>query len=209
MKEKSPARYEFRSFGQDLKNVHYLMTRKSDPVPDYLWRRASEEIYIVSETTDNVNLKIRDGKLQIKVLLQMHNELELWSPKFEEEFPLHAKTLAEEVFGTLKVKKPILVKSTYQINEFLELTRNNPYLLNIRVKKERHAYLVNETLCEYSVILINGARVYSVAVESDDIHRLQETIRLLSMNDLENINFIQAIKRITGLSYGKLMNEEL
>jgi hypothetical protein len=38
---------------------------------------------------------------------------------------------------------------------------------------------------------------------------LQATIGMLEMDEMENINYLQAIKRITGLSHGTLANEEI
>jgi hypothetical protein len=207
MTNQATPRYEFRSFGQDFQQTHYLMSRLSVPVDERLWCRKSEEVYIVSDFNDLSNIKIRDGKLEIKKLEKKVDGFELWAPAYEEEFPLQVNSITEVIFPSLEIKAPVLLKDTYNINEFLELIRNHPYLLSVRVKKQRHAYYIHNTICEFVDILINGAKVFSIAAESTECNVIKETLSLLNMDDYENINYIKAIKRITGLSSGKLANE--
>ena len=64
--EESKPRFEFRSFGQNFDNSAKRMARLSMPVPEKVWERYSDEIYILSRTNDINNTKIRDGKMDIK-----------------------------------------------------------------------------------------------------------------------------------------------
>ena len=42
----SKPRFEFRTFGRSFEDAAYLMSRLSTPVPEKVWERTSEEIYI-------------------------------------------------------------------------------------------------------------------------------------------------------------------
>ena len=61
--EVSKPRFEFRSFGQCFCEAHKRMARLSAPVPEKVWERLSDEIYIISRKNDINNTKIRDGKM--------------------------------------------------------------------------------------------------------------------------------------------------
>ena len=65
----SKPRFEFRSFGQNFDEAAKRMARLSVPVPEKVWERSSDEIYILSRTNDINNTKIRDGKMDIKSMI--------------------------------------------------------------------------------------------------------------------------------------------
>ena len=50
--EISKPRFEFRSFGQCFCEAHKRMARLSVPVPEKVWERESDEIYIISNKND-------------------------------------------------------------------------------------------------------------------------------------------------------------
>ena len=50
--EISKPRFEFRSFGQNFDASAKRMARLSHPIPEKVWDRRSDEIYIVSQTND-------------------------------------------------------------------------------------------------------------------------------------------------------------
>ena len=102
--EISKPRFEFRTFGQCFKNAEKRMARLSVPVPEKVWERQSEEIYIMSRTNDINNTKIRDGKMDIKTYVQTVSGLEQWNPLMKAEFPITAEILEKEVFPAFQVK---------------------------------------------------------------------------------------------------------
>lgn len=204
--EPSAPRFEFRCFGQEFDRIHHRMSRLSVPVPEPLWERRSEEVYIVSRTNDLNNAKIRDGKMDIKQWVQTVEGLEQWNPVMKGSFPLSRAVLRDTVFPAFAVTAPELPADECDYATFLEVIARHPDLAAVRVGKRRYGYMVHETICEYAVVLINGARVVSVAAESTDREALHRTIRDTGMTGLENINYLEAIKRVIGMDPMPLAN---
>lgn len=84
--EISKPRFEFRSFGQNFDNAHFRMSRLSEPIPEKVWERHSDEIYILSAKNDVNNTKIRNGKMDIKTYVQTVDGLEQWNPLMKGSF---------------------------------------------------------------------------------------------------------------------------
>jgi len=204
--EISKPRFEFRTFGRDFTDAAYLMSRLSMPVPEKVWERQSTETYIVSKTNDVNNTKIRDGKMDIKTFVQAVDGLEQWNPLMKGEFPIKAEVLENEVFPAFKVEMPKLDKDEYTLEEFMAMVKANPDLQAVTVEKERFGYMVNDTICEVANVFINGAMVVTVNSESTELDDIKKTIADLDLEGVENINYLQAIKRVTGMIDKKLAN---
>lgn len=197
--EISKPRFEFRSFGQNFDNANFRMARLSMPVPEKVWERHSDEIYIMSRTNDINNTKIRDGKMDIKTFVQQVDGLEQWNPLMKGEFPMKREILLSEVFPAFQVDIPDLNKDEYSFEDFLEIINTHKDLQAVKVHKQRFGYMVNNTICEYGVVLINGARVVTVNSESTEVEDIKRTISDLQLEGVENINYLQAIKRVIGM----------
>ncbi|MBK6964885.1 MAG: hypothetical protein IPH20_13330 [Bacteroidales bacterium] len=204
--EISKPRFEFRSFGQNFDNAHKRMARFSLPVPEKVWERHSDEIYILSRTNDINNTKIRDGKMDIKTYVQTVDGLEQWNPLMKGEFPIKASVLKEEVFPAFRVEMPALQKEVYTYDEFMEIVCNHQDLQAVRVHKQRLGYMVNDTICEFGEVLINGARVVTINSESTEVEDIRKTMKDVGLEGVENINYLQAIKRVIGMIDKPLAN---
>ena len=204
--EKSAPRFEFRSFGQDFSNAASLMARLSIPVPRHLWERHSDEIYIMSRANNENNTKIRNSTIDIKTHVQTVEGFEQWNPLIKAEFPISREILLTDVFPAFQVEPEPLSATTYTRNQFKELVNSHPDLQGVHVHKQRFAYTVNNTLCETGIILINGARVSTINCESTDLDALKKTIIELELEGVENINYLQAIKRVIGMIDKPLAN---
>ncbi len=207
--EISKPRFEFRTFGQNFDDEFYRMSRLSGAVPEKVWDRSSEEIYILSRTNDKNNTKIRDGKMDIKTFVQEVDGLEQWNPLMKTEFPISAKTLKKEVYPAFMIDIPDFEKETYTFEEFINMVRNNPNLQAVRVQKHRFGYMINDTICEAAEVLINGALVMTLNSESTEVEDIKKTMKDVGMDKFENINYLQAIKRIIGMIDKPLADETL
>lgn len=204
--EKSKPRFEFRSFGSNFDKPAFRMARLSVPVPEKVWERNSDEVYILSRTNDVNNTKIRDGKMDIKTYVQTVDGLEQWNPLMKGEFPIAGDVLENEVYPAFQVEMPELTKDTFTLDEFLAMIRSHPDLQAVKVSKHRFGYMVNDTICEVADVLINGARVVSINSESTEIENIKKTMADLGVENVENINYLQAIKRVTGMIDRDLAN---
>jgi hypothetical protein len=204
--EISKPRFEFRSFGQNFDQAAFRMSRLSVPVPEKVWERESDEIYIVSRSNDINNTKIRDGKMDIKKYIQTVDGLEQWNPLMKGEFPLKASVLTNEVFPAFQVQMPALIKDEYTLEEFLQMIGSHPDLAAVRVHKQRFGYMVNNTICEWGYVLVNGARIVTINSESTEIEDIKKTIHDIGLDGVENINYLQAIKRVIGMNHKPLAN---
>ena len=205
--EISKPRFEFRSFGQCFCEAHKRMARLSVPVPEKVWERESDEIYIISRKNDINNTKIRNGKMDIKTYVQTVDGLEQWNPLMKGEFPISREVLEKEVFPAFMVEMPALDKDTYTYEEFIAMVKANPDLAAVRVHKQRFGYMVNNTICDVGNGLINGATVGTINCESTEIEDIKKTIADCGLEGVENINYLQAIKRVIGMSDKPLANE--
>ena len=196
--EISKPRFEFRTFGQDFEESAKRMARLSVPIPEKVWERESDEIYIMSKTNDINNTKLRDGKMDIKTYIQTVDGLEQWNPLMKGEFPISKEVLLNDVFPAFQVEMPELRKDSYTVEEFLAMIDAHPDLQGVRVHKQRFGYMVNNTLCEVGNVLINGAKVVTINSESTELEDIKKTIVDCKLEGCENINYLQAIKRVIG-----------
>jgi hypothetical protein len=205
--EISKPRFEYRTFGQNFDNAAMRMARLSQPVPEKVWERTSTEIYIVSRTNDINNTKIRDGKMDIKTFVQNTDGLEQWNPLMKGVFPIKADVLVNEVFPAFQVEMPKLDKDVYTYEEFMDIIGKHPDLQAVRVFKQRFGYMVNNTICEVGNVIINGAKVVTINSESTEVEDILKTIKDVGLEGVENINYLQAIKRVIGMIDKPLANE--
>ncbi len=205
-KESKP-RFEFRSFGQNFDHAHHRMARLSVPVPEKVWERQSDEIYILSRTNDINNTKVRDGKMDIKTYVQTVDGLEQWNPLMKGEFPIAKEVLIKEVFPAFQVEAPKFDQDTYTFEEFMQIINSHPDLQAVRVHKHRYGYMVNDTICEYGIVKVNGARIVTINSESTEVDDIKKTLKDVGLEGVENINYLQAIKRVIGMIQKPLANE--
>ena len=196
--EISKPRFEFRSFGQDFNKQAERMARLSISIPEKFLVRHSQETYIMSRTNDINNTKIRDGKIDIKTYVQTVDDLEQWNPLMKVEFPISAHYLKSEIFPAFQIEIPILEKIQYTIDEFMAMINEHPDLQAVSVVKERFGYMVNDTICEVGNILINGEKVMTINSESTELDDIKKTVIDVGLDGVENINYLQTIKRVIG-----------
>ncbi len=134
--------------------------------------------------------------MDIKAFVTAQDGLEQWNPLMKGEFPLPIDVLRNDVFGAFKVDVPELPADACDLDRFLAIVAAHDDLQAVRVHKQRFGYMVNGTICEVANVLINGAGI-------DDI---KKTIEDLGLTGVENINYLQAIKRVIGWIDAPLAN---
>ena len=192
------ARFEFRIWGSHLDVAH----KRLDALADASGPRESAETYILSRLTDTANVKIRDGLLDIKLLVEQQGHLERWRPVLKTGFPLESRAIVEVVFPNLGVAPPALERSAYSHGELIQdVVRPNRDLAGVNVTKKRYGYKLERCTAEFAIVAIDGGSVSeTVQVEAEDPVAALGAIVQLGLSAQPNVNYIRHLKTMIGMS---------
>jgi hypothetical protein len=187
-------RFEYRIFGPNLEHIaQTIMTLY--PVKD---RDEGLQTYILSPTNQAHNVKIRNDKLDMKILLRHYRGLERWRPYLQLSFPLSAAFLHEFMFAWLEVDPPCLMRSCYSAYQLLhELIIPNSYLKTVQVYKQRQHYTIHRCQVEVASLLVNGRQqVDTIAIEATDADSVLRTVELFGLDASSNTNYLAGLHRL-------------
>jgi len=190
-------RAEFRVFGQGIIEV----------VKERMWngktvlfqaRKMPAETYFLSRHTNEANVKVREGLLDIKTKVGETPEgYEIFQPRGKFQFPVKREDLAT-ILSHLKVQMDLTEKS-YSIETFITMARRHPDLAAVSVEKMRYGFSVDGIICEYAQVWFNGAMVETACAESEDYAGMKQVIEGLGIAALPNSNYLRAAKRVVGM----------
>lgn len=190
-------RAEFRVFGHGI----------IDRVKERMWngktvlyqaRRMPAETYFLSAATDEANVKVRDGLLDIKTKVGETPEgYEIFQPRGKFQFPVGREDLAT-ILSHLKVDLP-LDQDSYSFEAFVAMARRHPDLCPVTVEKMRYGFTVDGIICEYAQVWFNGALIESACAESENYAGMQQVVDGLGLAALPNTNYLKAAKRVVGM----------
>ncbi len=201
-------KFEFRTFGLNFVELANHVDQISMAKFENTYEQVSD-IYIVSKNNDINNIKIRNGKLKIKTYVREINGLEHWTLLMKKKFPIKATVLKEKVFSAFQVDTPHFAQKKYSLRAFMDLIDIHPDLHKVNVHKQRTIYQVNGHFCEIANVSINDNEVVTVSSETNEIGKIDKIIKTLeeiNLKDIENINYLQAIKRVIGMVGKPLVN---
>lgn len=189
------ARWEWRTFGAGFDEPEARI-RKFEQGNF----KESGEVYVLSRNSDE-NVKVRDDLLDIKSLQEVNGDgLEQWFPVLKAGFPIAVEDL-KGVFFYFKVPEPIFGRREYTFDQFLnEIVKPNQNLRLVQVKKKRYIYVINGAVTEIAETDFDGVALRTICVEHEDPDVVMKTVRELGMEDLPNINYIQAMKKTVGMA---------
>ncbi|GAB1482462.1 hypothetical protein MASR2M78_12770 [Treponema sp.] len=190
-------RAEFRVFGHGVIEI----------VKDKMWngktvlfqaRKMPAETYFLSANTNEANVKVRDGLLDIKVKTGETAEgYEIFQPRGKFQFPVKREDLAT-ILSHLKVDMS-LDKDSYTIESFIDMARAFPGLAAVSVEKMRYGFTIDGVICEYAQVWFNGALVESACVESENYAGMKLVVEGLGIASMPNTNYLRAAKRVVGM----------
>ncbi len=191
-------RAEFRVFGKDVIRA----------VQDKMWngktvlfqaRKMPVETYFLSRNTNEANVKVRDGLLDIKTKVNETPEgYEIFQPRGKFQFPVKREDLGT-ILANLKAEMK-LDKDTYTIEEFIEMAKKHPDLAVVGVEKMRYGFTIDGIICEYAQVWFNGALVESACVESENYAGMRQVIEGLGLATMPNTNYLKAAKKVVGMA---------
>jgi len=177
-------RWEWRTFGSSFGAADDAVSELAsgtDPVE-------SEELYLLS--TDDANVKIRDGLMDIKVLREVDRAgLERWEPVMKHGFPLSAED-AGRVLEALGIAAPPQMRPAYELDGFLEeLVRPSGAVREAKIEKRRTRFQVNGCMAELTEVIAGGRSTRSVAVESEDASAVVQAVGGLGLDGYVNTSY--------------------
>ena len=195
--EKIVPRAEFRVFGHGI--IEDVMTKMwSAKAVLHAARRMPAETYFLSVHTNDVNVKVRDGLLDIKTKTGETPEgYEIFQPRGKFQFPVKREELAT-ILEHLQVSLT-LDQDVYTLDEFIAIARANPELTPVTVEKMRYGFMVDGIISEYAQVWFNGAMVETACCESENYAGMQKAVEALGIADLPNTNYLRAAKRVVGM----------
>ncbi|KIO48349.1 hypothetical protein [Nitrosospira sp. NpAV] len=196
-------RFEFRIFGHDFNPLEQRI-RKVAPCESIV---ESREIYILSDENGDRNVKIRAGKLEFKRLIDRVNGLERWKPTGSLEFPIEREAIPDKLFPVAALERsaplPGSLTAVVTEKEFLHhIAQNNlcgPRLYRANLLKRRSRFTLQDCPVEVDRILVNGAAIESIAIESQCAEQVLAVRSALGLEQFENVAYPLAISRVLGI----------
>jgi len=186
-------RYEYRVWGENLAALEARI--EEDGHNGQL--RKSVETYVVAPSNPAVNPKIRGGKLDVKVLVQVHEGLEQWEPRFKAAFPLLAEAVRCSFFPLLGLDAPELQRDEYTREQLLEdVVRPHPELMIARIGKRRRGFTIDGCLAEIATVDFADRSLQTVAIEGVDAAEVIAVGGRIGLVAHENVSYPAEICRL-------------
>ena len=191
-------RAEFRAFGQGVIDIVKQKMWDAGAVLQKA-RKMPPETYFLSAHTDEANVKVRDGLLDIKLKVGETPEgYEIFQPRGKFQFPVKQADLAT-ILSHLKAEMK-LDRDSYTIDEFIAMARKHPDLVPVTVEKMRYGFSVDGIICEYALVWLNGALVETACCESENYAGMKKAVEALGIAAMPNTNYLKAAKRVVGMT---------
>jgi exopolyphosphatase / guanosine-5'-triphosphate,3'-diphosphate pyrophosphatase len=148
----------------------------------------SDELYLLGRAVNNV--KIRDGLLDIKVLVEINADgLEMWMPVMKSSFPVPASEI-EQAFDAMRVSAPALGRESYTRDQLRdEVVKPHSSVRRAEVHKRRARYKPQGCMAELVELQVNGRSTRSVAIESEDPQAVIHAVRSAGLDDWVNTSY--------------------
>jgi hypothetical protein len=191
-------RAEFRVFGKDIiEGVKARMWNGKTVL--FQARRMPSETYFLSTRTNEANVKVRDGLLDIKTKTgETPDGYEIFQPRGKFQFPVKRADLAT-ILSHLQVPMD-LTEETYTLDAFIAMARQHPDLTPVTVEKMRYGFTIDGIICEYAQVWFNGALLESACCESENYDGMRAVIEGLGLAGLPNVNYLKAAKGVVGMA---------
>lgn len=160
--------------------------------------RSQEEFYLLSLASSQ-NVKVREGRLEIKELERREGELELWRPTLKEAFPVDRDALVL-AFRAWQLPVPADLPAQCDLDTLIhDIIPSQPLLRAVRLTKRR--VRLTEFACrgEWIELGIDGRRWEGIAFEDEDPAKLLAFLTQMHLTPWRNESYPQALKRFLAL----------
>ena len=190
-------RFEFRVFGAGLGMAEQRM-RAIAPCESII---ESREIYLLGHGIDSgTNVKVRHGRLELKRLIEHHQGLQRWQPAGQWAFPVALDTIEGMLNPGHTLSHGRDPAALLSLDDLLRFTTQTAgQLVRAHVFKRRFRYALPACRAEFDQLLVNGAAIESIAIESVDPQAVLASRSAIRLEDLENQSYPLALSRILGI----------
>ena len=178
-------RFEFRVFGERLADEREIVERRAAFARD---EEPRTDIYFVVPGRVDASLKLRGGKLDLKVLRNEENGLELWEPAAQAEFPVAPEILRARFLDPAGVRLD-LPDAPVERDLLLTRARLAPLTRTVRVEKHRHSLRLDDVAVEFTRLSVDGTPAETVAIEEVDRKRALAAVEALRLSDRRNRSY--------------------
>jgi exopolyphosphatase / guanosine-5'-triphosphate,3'-diphosphate pyrophosphatase len=187
------SRWEWRTFGQEFGAAEpRLAALAAERV------QQSEEIYLLSTAADG-NVKIRNQLIDIKRLEAVNTDgLERWRPVLKEPFPLAAAAISE-VTAALGLKALPVAAENLALERLLDILAppGGPVRV-VNVTKTRTRFHIQGCVAELTDVVVNGAKVRTVAIEDLDAAKVIGAVRTMGLEGYPNTSYPRGLLQAIG-----------
>ncbi len=153
--------------------------RRLDDVLERTGESEEKNVYLVGLGGVDVNLKIRDARLEVKRLVALDHGLEQWRPDAPARFPLSPAALAAAT--------GLEADTELDLPGFMHrVLRPSGPATAVHVLKCRTHYEGEGVLGETCRLVVNGAHLESVAAEGEDPRRVGAVLAALGLDAAQN-----------------------
>lgn len=193
----SSARYEFRAWARNFAVIEDRIRRLAS-CEDI---RESTETYLVAPKMSARNVKIRDGALDTKALIDTRDGLEQWQPELNCQLPLSAQDIARHVFVPLFEEPADFEHPSYNEEQIIEdVLRPHPNIATAAIFKRRFSFSIRDCMVEWVQAMINDASLESIAIESLDPEKVAELRRTLGLAGFRNVSYPRLVQHVIGMA---------
>lgn len=191
MKFRDVARFEFRMFGVELSALGEAFAVRGTANPQPL----SREAYIVSRLNTESNVKIRDGRLDVKGLLGRLGVLEQWQPVLSAELPVAADVIENVVVPALGLDVDIAKDEPFTQSALLAWAGTLADLASVVVEKQRTLFDLGACEAEVTQLAIGADRLQSIAVEGPDADAVRALLEEVGLANARNESYAAYLQR--------------
>lgn len=192
-------RFEFRVFGHGFDTIERRI-REMAPCESI---NESREIYLLDNEDCDHNVKIRGSRLEFKCLLERAGGLERWEPAGAWVFPVDLGTIPGRLFPVAALAQvspfPAALTQRELLNHIAPVSERSGPLYRANIFKRRFRFTLQDCPVEIDRILVNGAAIESIAIESAQADQVLAVRSALAMEQFENVAYPLAISRIMGI----------
>lgn len=191
------ARFEYRVFARDLGIVEQRM-RAVGGTPTI---NDSAEFYLVSAPDITQNVKIRDGRFDIKVLVRTDRGLEQWEPRLKLAFPIGDAALNQLMAVSLGVTEALPAGAGASIERLVSTLRRGRYgVVVAELFKRRSHFQVEDCIAEIVEVTVNDAPIRTACVESTEAEQVRGVARQLGLDAFPNTSYLAAVRHLAGIA---------